>query len=313
LTARIKVAYIAGDGRSGSTLLERMLGQVDDCVAVGELRHIWERSFGENHPCGCGVAFRECEFWRAVVEEAFGGFDNIGVGHVKAIKNAVDRVRYIPRLLLPLRTARFERDLKEYQGTLEKLYRGIQSVSTKEIIVDSSKDLSSIFLLATMAPIHISVVHLVRDSRAVAYSWSRKKVWLESEGKKLYFPTRTPGRSAMEWTFRNCVVALSRYFGISYTRVRYEDLIGDPVKVLTQVLRRLGKEMKGLDALDGKTLRLSKENHTVSGNPVRFRQGRIELRPDMEWMDEMKSRDKRLVTILTLPLLRRYGYSLKGA
>jgi hypothetical protein len=34
----------------------------------------------------------------------------------------------------------------------------------------------------------------------------------------------------------------------------------------------------------------------------------VELRPDHEWISRMSPRDKTLVTSLTLPLLRRYGY-----
>ncbi|WP_420910932.1 sulfotransferase [Thermus thermophilus] len=37
---KVKVVFIGGYGRSGSTLLDRMLGQVEGFVSVGELRHI---------------------------------------------------------------------------------------------------------------------------------------------------------------------------------------------------------------------------------------------------------------------------------
>jgi hypothetical protein len=49
-------------------------------------------------------------------------------------------------------------------------------------------------------------------------------------------------------------------------------------------------------------------NHTVSGNPSRFQTGSIELRLDGEWKEKMKRSDKAIVTILTWPLLLRYGY-----
>jgi len=49
-------------------------------------------------------------------------------------------------------------------------------------------------------------------------------------------------------------------------------------------------------------------SHTVSGNPNRFRTGLVRLRPDDEWAFRMGARDKTLVTLLTLPLLARYGY-----
>ena len=40
---RSVVLYIAGSGRSGSTVLGRILGRVEGFGAVGELRYVWER------------------------------------------------------------------------------------------------------------------------------------------------------------------------------------------------------------------------------------------------------------------------------
>ena len=39
---RPKILFIAGIGRSGSTLLSRMLAQIDGFQAVGELHHLWQ-------------------------------------------------------------------------------------------------------------------------------------------------------------------------------------------------------------------------------------------------------------------------------
>ena len=50
----VRVAYIAGAGRSGSTLLAMMLGTLPGWVSVGELRHLWARGVEENQLCGCG-------------------------------------------------------------------------------------------------------------------------------------------------------------------------------------------------------------------------------------------------------------------
>ena len=49
-------------------------------------------------------------------------------------------------------------------------------------------------------------------------------------------------------------------------------------------------------------------NYTVSGNPDRFKQGTVKIRPDTEWLDEMNMRTKIAVSLLTWPLLLRYAY-----
>ena len=71
-----RVLFISGWGRSGSTLLDRMLSSSLGFFASGELREVWWRGVQENRQCGCGVGFNECPFWRAVGIEAFGGWDH---------------------------------------------------------------------------------------------------------------------------------------------------------------------------------------------------------------------------------------------
>ena len=58
-----------------------------------------------------------------------------------------------------------------------------------------------------------------------------------------------------------------------------------------------------LDSLVDNTL----ERHTVSGNPMRF-QKEIKIKADMEWEAKMNISDRRLVTLMTYPMLLRYGY-----
>jgi hypothetical protein len=47
------------------------------------------------------------------------------------------------------------------------------------------------------------------------------------------------------------------------------------------------------------------------GNPSRFVTGPVEIRSDDEWESNLKRRDSAVVTALTLPLLRFYGYPLR--
>ena len=71
------VLYIAGPGRSGSTLLDLVLGQVDGVVSIGELRNLWYAGFHGAWPCGCGKPVTECPFWSAVLARAFGSVESV--------------------------------------------------------------------------------------------------------------------------------------------------------------------------------------------------------------------------------------------
>src|SRR3712207_9509572 len=66
---RVDVVYIAGDGRSGSTLLSRLLHQVPGWLALGEVRYFWERGLQQDRACECGRPFSECPLWSRVADE----------------------------------------------------------------------------------------------------------------------------------------------------------------------------------------------------------------------------------------------------
>ena len=90
------VLLIGGAGRSGSTLLERMLDQVPGVVAVGELTDLWDSALVRGERCGCGVPFAKCEFWSHVGDHAFGGWHRIDAGELLAVHDSVARNRHVP-------------------------------------------------------------------------------------------------------------------------------------------------------------------------------------------------------------------------
>lgn len=308
----VKVIYITGYGRSGTTLLDRILGQIKGFFSIGELGHIWKRSFGENQLCGCGKPFRECEFWKAVVEEAFGGFDKIDVDKVYALKHSVERIRYIPKLMFPsLRSSKYQKHLSEYIELLNRLYNSIRNVSGSTYIIDSTKDTPYGFVLATIPNIEINVVHLVRDSRGVAYSWQKKKRRPEIYWKEEYMPRYSPLKSAREWTLSNILAHWLRAKAKRYIFIRYEDFVTYPKESLKVILEKLEINKNKIDFIDERTVNLE-INHTVSGNPIRFKHGTVELRPDFEWQKKMPFSQRIIVTTLTWPLLVKYRYLLRS-
>jgi len=98
MQARARIVFIGGYARTGSTLLDRLLGEIDGFASFGELRHVWRRCFIDNQLCGCGRPFRECPFWTAAVDEAFGGFGGVDPEAVDAARRAVDSFWNIPRI-----------------------------------------------------------------------------------------------------------------------------------------------------------------------------------------------------------------------
>ncbi len=69
-----RVLFLGGLGRSGTTLLERILGELPGVTPLGEVVHLWQRGIRADEKCGCGVRFAACPFWQRVGEHAFGGY-----------------------------------------------------------------------------------------------------------------------------------------------------------------------------------------------------------------------------------------------
>jgi hypothetical protein len=227
---------------------------------------------------------------------------------VVALQRRVDRNRYIIFMLLPGLSPRFRRDLRAYGRLLAPMYRAI-SEKGGGVVVDSSKHASTAFLLRRVPGIRPRVVHLVRDSRGVAFSLGKRVRRPEVVEGESYMHRQPSWRASIEWLIFNGLFHVLALTGMPVSRVRYEDLVDRPRAVLSS----LGAGPEGSEAdlsfIEGSRVTLAVD-HTVAGNPIRFSRGDLELRRDEKWRDAMPRRDRRLATVLTAPLLKAYGYRL---
>ncbi len=310
--APVRVLFIGGLGRSGSTLLDRMLGQLDGVWSVGELVHVWQRGLKENNLCGCGRRFRDCHFWRRVGEEAFGGWEAVDVDEVLALKQAVDRNRCVPLMCLPALWPPYRAKLRRYLDLLDRLYRAVRQVAGAPLLVDASKHASHAFLLRGMPGLDLRLVHLVRDSRGVAFSWGKLMRRLEVVDAEALMATTTPLRMSARYLAYNSLFHLLRGLGVPTLLLRYESLVRRPAAELHRVLGHAGRP-----AADGELGFVGDGwvelggSHALAGNPMRFERGRVPLRLDEEWRGKMRRRHRLLTAGSTWPLLLRYGY-LRG-
>jgi hypothetical protein len=296
-----QIIFIGGSGRSGSTLLDRLIGQLPGKASVGEVRDLWRAGVQENRLCGCGTAFHDCPFWARVGDAAFGGWDAVDpleadrligtFGYRDVVQRSRDRVLAAERATL-----------------LRRLYRGISVAADGAVVIDSSKSPPYGVLLASTFPDQVSVVHLVRDPRGVAFSWGKHVQRPDTPGRDVEMHRLSPPAVAARWLAHNAVMeALARR--VPASRVRYEALMERPRVELARILREIGRPPADdeLDFLAGGAARL-RANHTVMGNPMRMAVGEVPLRLDEAWRDRQPALDRLLVTAMTLGLLLRYGY-----
>jgi hypothetical protein len=307
----VRVLYVGGLGRSGSTLVARLTGQLPGVCAVGELVHLWERGITEGERCGCGLPFGRCPFWEQVGKTAFGGWDVIDVGHVAALRAGVDRNRYIPALAGREVRAGLRPVLDEYTSYYARLYAAAAEVSGCELVIDSSKHPSLAHCLRWAPGVDLRVVHLVRDSRAVAYSWGRQ-VRRPDTDRESYMTRYSPAVAAVQWNGQNAAFYLLARLGCPVMRLKYEDFVAAPRAALDRIAAFAGLPAgSGFAFLGTGAGGWSAElelGHSVSGNPMRFATGKVAISRDERWRADMPAGQRRAVTALTLPLLAGYGY-----
>ena len=242
--APIRVLFIGGMGRSGSTLLDRMLGSAPGAVSVGEVRKFWRRGVVANELCGCGEPIRNCPFWIAVANDAFGGFEFTGIEEITAAED---------RLLIPLRRGvQFKfpgllrgaarADFERMATARLALMRSITRVSGATLIIDSSKGPLYGAALARTPGLDLRPLHLVRDSRAVAYSWSKVKAVPRVIGQADYMPRLAPRVAALQWFTKNLQMEFSMAFG-GGKRLHYERFVERPEYWVRRVLRFAGQKI----------------------------------------------------------------------
>lgn len=310
-----KVLYIGGFGRSGSTLVERILGQLPGFCSSGEVVFIWQRGLIDGQLCGCGTPVPECDFWSRVGKTAFGGWDQIDPHEMLALQKRVDRNRYIPSMVAPRLRPAAQADLDRYTEVLSKLYRAIGEVAGARVVIDASKHASTAFLLRKVPGIDLRVVHLVRDSRGVAYSWTKEVKKPEVTGDDAFMPQYSPSSSGRQWVAYNLLFDALGVLDRTML-LRYEALMANPREELERILAHADEPIPSFDFLgsdaEGGSVNLGVD-HTVAGNPMRFHQGRLDLRLDQAWTTKLPERDRKVVTAITWPLQLRYGYSKKDS
>ena len=304
----LRILYVGGVPRSGSTLTDLMLHQLPGHVGVGELFYLWRNGVLHDNLCACEARFQACPFWGAVGDHAFGGWSRGHAREVIRLQESVDRTARIPSLMTSRRSFAFQADLDAYADVLRRLYRAVLDVSGAEVVVDSSKRPSLAFVLRTMPDVELSIAHVVRDPRGVAHSFAKHVALPEGAALKAEMPRSSTRKVARRWVTVNLLVELLSRTGVPTERIKYEELVTDPQQHLARVLSLTGGgSPENLDFLGDGAVTIP-ETHLVAAGRIRLQRGALPLRLDDAWRTDMPPSARRLVTTMTAPVRLRYGY-----
>ncbi len=304
--AVVRVIYLAGAGRSGSTWLDTVLGAHPEAVAVGELSKVIPNGWLAAEYCACGERAPDCPFWRQVRERWLPAARPSRLSELHAEQLAFERSRHWGRLLAERRapSRRFER----YREAMLGLYRAVAETAGRTVVIDSSKTAVRALALAGTPGLDLKVLHLVRDARGVAWSYRKSFARDERGGVQHDIAPLGAGRTTLGWMVANLQAEWLRRLlpaGESL-RLRYEDLMRAPRRELARVGTLVDLDLDGVaaDLERGEALPVG---HPIAGNLLRMR-GSVRLAPDFEWTSRLPPRDRSKVERLAGWMLAAYGY-----
>lgn len=292
---KLNIAYIAGYGRSGSTLLERILSSHASVVGVGEIAYLADSQLTEFY----WDAAEGIPLWDKLEPEL--RFDADEIARREGIQK-----RYESRLTGWFYWL-FRMPCVEYRDHTLSVLNAIQQAvpSTTNWLIDSSKTARDRFfrpfMFRRLPEVNACMIHLVRDPRGSVQSVRRGSNAAMERGTYGRFKLAVL-RAAYGWTMANLSGLLFRaiYGPDNYVRIRYEELASNPIACLKRL-----EPMLGLDftptverVQSGRPLAGGDQ---FAGNRMRL-ESVVQLRTDERWRKDMPKPLQWLVTLLCLPV-----------
>jgi hypothetical protein len=307
--ARKTIIYIAGYGRSGSTLLARLLGDHEAIFTAGELINFIDLVDSCDVDCSCGRELCTCPFWSKVFEAFTAGSPN-GQEIAKNQKK-MESIAGFPGSVCGFTSSRVDRYCRISRNVMDSIFK--RSPDHTRFIVDSSKTTWSRcnrpLMLSRMGDYDVKVIHLVRDGRGCLWSMIRgTDTGLLKKAKLLERSSFPVFRTALHWPLANLAAHLFQLLRppANYCRIRYEDLVENPEQVSETLEKFLGiTSLSTFGAMKtGAEIRLQ---HIMAGNRMRASK-KVTVRADLEWKERLPKGQALLFGVLNWPLMRLYGY-----
>lgn len=300
------MVYVIGAARSGSTLLDTILGAHPQIESLGELCNLVRHGWLWGEYCACGEPGIACPFWCDVRRE---WTRRVGPGHLKEYDALLRRVEWSRQWWIDLAGRTPPPEFRCYASWTAALLQAIRVASGRPILVDSSKLRSRGRALAWVPGLDLRLIHLVRDVRGVVWSIQKRLARDPRGGLPRGTTPRPTWRTALGWSVANLQAerVCRRLPRRRSLRVRYEDLVANPLGTLGRIGAAIGVDLSDVARrlAQGQPIRVG---HPIAGNRMRMA-GAVRLQPDLHWQRNLSSSDRWLCLAFSGALMRRYGYT----
>ncbi|MEP2937368.1 MAG: sulfotransferase [Gilvibacter sp.] len=267
-----QIIYIAGYGRSGSTLLSLLLNSVPDIVNIGEVNYLYRTNHDELP-----------ELWKKLKTETLEALDD-DIPQEMA-KKRISSIRWC--------------FMKKKLGAklFKKLwFHPVDSIATEfgvDTLVDASKSTYGSFtrpIYYKKTGYNIKVIHLIRNPHGVMKSYKKGR---NVSNSPVLAPAKTGGalRGLLSWFITNTLTSLVYPFHVKRKNIfvlNYDNLIADFDNQMTQLFQFL--EI----ALPPQLL----EDEIVLQEDISFSGNRLRLQKTITIRENKVTKGKGIVTFL---------------
>lgn len=222
----ITVIYISGDGHSGSTLLDILLGSQKNVFSAGELNNISREGLLHEF-CSCGEQLGDCELWCDILKKWLIK-SRMTIDDYKVLKYRYERNKATPRLLFNCVFP--SKDFIGYCNSTKLLFEAISEVTKCETIIDSSKIPQRILILKRI--VALKNIHLTRNFAGVLNSAKKSKKKDIKKGFETNIRPRRTLKTILDWVLKNTLVELFK-IGVDSKKISYAQFITDSKTLLS--------------------------------------------------------------------------------
>ncbi len=291
------IIYIASSVRSGTTLLDLLLGNHSNIYSIGELQQLGGYYNSQKGQCLCGESISECKFWNAIEKRSGLDFNRL---QTKLKKNLILSVAIliIPRIFFKiffdiLKIVPAIKNNNIVVNNIFKIYDTISDLTNKPILIDSSKNAFPFRYYFLQNPEKVKIIILYRDGRGVTNSLVKRGLTVEIAAKR--------------WrkTIQNIHLMSLGIPKLKVIRVRYEDLCSNPEKELKRLFDFIDVENEKM-----KNLILKNKKHDIGGSPTinKDKSAEIKISVDQKWKTELNSRQLGRFNKIAGKMNRKLGY-----
>jgi hypothetical protein len=297
---RRKIVAISGSGRTGSTLLSLLLSQDKSIFNLGQLRDLWA-AWAADARCSCGHRLGDCPVYSVVIRKALGDAPGEKLQQVRSEMKAF------------FRDAARQRDWGEHGGLerlavrhsaflahLGTLLDALQQTTGAADFIDASKSPEMALALGLTRDTDLRVLNLVRDPRAIAVSWRKRRGQLAG-----WEFSRT-------WARRQRVLQRwSRSLGARFIEVRYEDFAADARSTVerVQAWAGLAATPQVFESANRATMSWAGQHLYPPANEriLEERASQVTIAPADDWRDRRHWLQHALALLATHPHGARYA------